>query len=102
MSNGHSLQDETVQKVKGASDNFLRLLKNFKGGKKDQTARHSANNYYKALQRYLPRLFSNRWEQSSAQGLWNNFAAVWNEGDCSWTDAYKALKPLNEALQQSE
>jgi hypothetical protein len=106
MSNGHpsGLQDEAVKKLKGYSKQFLLLLKNWKGKNKDATARDSANKYYAQMEKRLPGLFKKggRWEQSSAEPLGKNFVAVWNKGNCKWSDAYEALKPLNDAVQQSE
>lgn len=95
-------QDNAVKEVKGASRKLLTLLKNWKGKTKEETKRASAQDYYKTLSKQLPLLFNKRWQRSSAIGLWDDFERVWNNGDCKWTDAYKALKPLNDALEQSE
>jgi hypothetical protein len=95
-------QDAAVKEVKSYSALFLVLLKNWKGKKKDATVKASAKGYFKDLNRKLPGLFSKRWERSSAQAHWNNFVVVWNDGECAWTDAYEALEPLNDALQQSD
>jgi hypothetical protein len=95
-------QDELANRVKQAAKQFLALLKRLKGKNKDAGDRENASSYFKGLNHNLPLLFSHRWERSPAEPLWNNFVAVWNNGDCSWTDAYKALEPLNDGLQQSE
>src|SRR3954452_12728365 len=83
-------QDQLARDVKATCRQFLALLNNWKGKKKDESAEHSAGDYYKTLNKNLPRLFQPgvRWERSSAEPLWNNFAAVWNNGTASWTDAY--------------
>ena len=97
-------QDQLAKDIKSTSRQFLALLNNWKGKTKDESAKHSAGDYYNTLNKNLPRLFQQggRWEKSSAEPLWKNFAAVWNNGKGSWTDAQKALKPLNDGLQQSE
>jgi|SRR5687767_10318196 hypothetical protein len=97
-------QDQLAKDVKSTCKQFLALLSNWKGKTKDASVKHSAGDYYKTLNKNLPLLFKKggRWEQSSAEPSWNNFKAVWDDGDGSWTDAHKALKSLNDGLQQSE
>lgn len=107
MSNGSgssrpTFQDEAVKRVKGTSTLFLTLLKNWKGETKGATVRASANNYYETLKDNLQGLFRQRWYRSPAEASWNNFVAVWNNGNCSWTEVYETFKPFNDGMQQSE
>lgn len=94
-------QDRAVTDVKRAAKLLLALLDNRKGKKKGDDDRENAANYVHTLKDNLPKLFEKRWEHSRANPLWNTFLKVWNKGDCSWTEAYAALKPLNKALQES-
>jgi hypothetical protein len=98
------LQDEAVRRLKGTPTLFFNLLNNFKGKTKDATVRESAKGYFEGLNSSLPPLFGpgKRWERSSLQGSWTHFVQVWNNGDCSWTTASEAFKPVAEGLQQSD
>jgi hypothetical protein len=97
-------QDQLARDIKATCRQFLALLNNWKGKTKDESVKHSAADYYKTLNKNLPRMFQpgGRWEQSSTERSWNDFVGVWDDGEGSWTDAYKALKPVNDGLQQSE
>ena len=81
---------------------MLAFLEKKKGKKKDAGDRENAQGYYETLAASLPSLFAKRWYRSPAEAKWNEFARVWNGGNCEWTAAHAALEKLDASLQQSE